>query len=67
MAQLLPVELSALASSLPANRCRPANHGGPGATRVGVTFIPFFYGRAPLVATEREVLALFCTPAPWGR
>ena len=37
------------------------------ATRVGVTFIPFLYGRAPLVATKRVVLALFCTPTSWGR
>ena len=38
-----------------------------GATHEGVTFIPFLYGRAPLVATERVVLALFCTPTSWGR
>ena len=38
-----------------------------GATRVGVTFIPFLYGRAPLIATEGVVLALFCTPTSWGR
>ena len=41
MSQLLRVDLSALASSPPANGWRPANRGGPGATRVGVTFIPF--------------------------
>ena len=40
---------------------------GLGQLVMGVTFIPLFYGRAPLVATEREVLALFCTPTPWGR
>ena len=62
MSQLLFVEPSAQANSPPANGWRPASRGGPGATRVGVTFIPFLYGRAPLVATEREVLALFCTP-----
>ena len=37
---------------------------GLGQLVMGVTFIPLFYGRAPLVATEREVLALFCTPTP---
>ena len=35
---------------------------GLGQLVMGVTFIPLFYGRAPLIATEREVLALFCTP-----
>ena len=35
---------------------------GLGQLVMGVTFIPLFYGRAPLVATERAVLALFCTP-----
>ena len=64
MSQLLCVEQSARASSLPANRWRPANHGGPGATRVVVTFIPLFIGQAPLVTTEREVLALFCALTP---
>ena len=61
MSQLLRVEPSARASSPPANGWRPANCGELGATHVGVTFIPFLCGRAPLVATEREVLALFCT------
>ena len=37
---------------------------GLGQLVMGVTFIPLFYGRAPLVATEREVLGLFCTPTP---
>ena len=37
---------------------------GLGQLMMGVTFIPLFYGRAPLVVTEREVLALFCTPTP---
>ena len=37
---------------------------GLGQLVMGVTFIPLFYGRAPLVVTEREVLALFCTPTP---
>ena len=37
---------------------------GLGQLVMGVTFIPLFNGRAPLVATEREVLALFCTPTP---
>ena len=41
MSQLLRVEPSARASSLPANGWRPASHSGPGATRVVVTFIPF--------------------------
>ena len=40
---------------------------GLGQLVMGVTFIPLFYGRAPLVATERAVLALFCTPTSWGR
>ena len=35
---------------------------GLGQLVMGVTFIPLFYGRAPLVVTERAVLALFCTP-----
>ena len=35
---------------------------GLGQLVMGVTFIPLFYGWAPLVATERAVLALFCTP-----
>ena len=43
MSQLLRVEPSAQASSPPANGWRPANRGGPGATRVVVTFIPFLY------------------------
>ena len=41
VSQLLRVEPSARASSPPANGWRPASHGGPGATRVVVTFIPF--------------------------
>ena len=61
MSRLLLVESSAQASSPPANGWRPASRGRLGATRAGVTFIPFLYGRAPLVATERVALALFCT------
>ena len=41
MSQLLRVEPSARASSLPANGWRPASRGRPGATHVVVTFIPF--------------------------
>ena len=41
VSQLLRVEPSARASSLPANGWRPASRSGPGATRVVVTFIPF--------------------------
>ena len=41
MSQLLRVDPSALASSPPVNGWQPANRGGHGATRVGVTFIPF--------------------------
>ena len=37
---------------------------GLGQLVMGVTFIPLFYGWAPLIATEREVLALFCTLTP---
>ena len=44
VSQLLRVDPSALASSLPGNGWRPANRGGPGATHVGVTFIPFLLG-----------------------
>ena len=62
MSRLLLVESSAQASNPPADGWQPAGHGGLGATRAGVTFIPFLYGWAPLVATERVVLALFCTP-----
>ena len=62
MSQLLRVDPSALASSPPAIGWRPAYRGRPGATRDGCDLIPLFYGRAPLVATERAVLALFCTP-----
>ena len=32
---------------------------GLGQLVMGVTFIPLFYGRAPLVATERAVLAFY--------
>ena len=41
MSQLLCVDPSALASSPPVNGWQPASRGRPGATRVGVTFIPF--------------------------
>ena len=41
MSRLLLVESSAQANSLPADGWRPAGRGGLGATRTGVTFIPF--------------------------
>ena len=37
---------------------------GLGQLVMGVTFIPLFYGRAPLVVTKREVLALFLYSGP---
>ena len=47
------------AISPPADGWRPASRGGLGAARTSVTFILFFYGRAPLVATEGWFLPCF--------
>ena len=47
-----------LASSLPANGWRPASRGRPGATHVGVTFIPFLLW-ASSTRRDREIGSCF--------
>ena len=67
MSQLLRVGRVLWQNSLPAIGWRPASCGRPGATHDVCDLYTFLSGRAPLVATEGEVLALFCTPTPRGR
>ena len=62
VSQLCVVDPSALANSPPAIGWRPASRGRLGATHDGCDLYTFL-----LRATEREVLALFCTPTPQGR